>query len=236
MAFLLAGFVKGVIGMGMPTVSLALLLLGMGLPAAVQIVVVPTVVTNVWQALIGDGFGRLVRRFHALLLATAGGVWIGYAVFFRTHPKAMTAVLGVAIATYALSGLSGIPLMPRVRRETIASPVVGLATGMLAGATGNISMPALAYLHRLGLPRNDIVQMLGILFTLGAAMLGLMLAGHGDYSAELLLVSALTVVPAVLGMLLGQRVRGRLSERSFRRALFSGLLLIGAHLVWKGLA
>jgi uncharacterized protein len=235
-AFLLAGFVKGVIGMGMPTISLALLLLGMGLPAAVQIVVVPTVVTNVWQALIGDGFGRLVRRFYALLLATALGVWIGYAVFFRSYPKAMTAVLGVAIGVYALSGLFGIPLMPRVRRERIASPAVGLATGVLAGATGNISMPALAYLHRLELPRNDIVQMLGILFTLGAAMLGLMLAGHGDYSAELLLVSALSVVPGVLGMLFGQRVRGRLSERAFRRALFSGLLLIGAHLVWKGIA
>jgi uncharacterized membrane protein YfcA len=225
-----------VIGMGMPTVSLALLSLGMGLPAAVQIMVVPTVVTNIWQALIGDGLGRLVRRFRALLLATAGGVWIGYATFFRADPKAMTAVLGAAIAIYALSGLSGIPLMPPVRREAIASPVVGLATGVLAGATGNISMPALAYLNRLGLPRNDIVQMLGILFTLGAATLGLMLAGHGDYSADLLLVSALTVVPAVAGMLLGQRVRGRLSERAFRRALFTGLLVVGAHLVWKGLA
>jgi uncharacterized membrane protein YfcA len=235
-AFLLAGFVKGVIGMGMPTVSLALLMLGMGLPAAVQIIVIPTVVTNVWQALIGDGLGRLVRRFRALLFFTAGGVWIGYAVFFRTDPKAMTAVLGAAIAIYALSGLSGIPLVPPVRREAIASPVVGLATGVLAGATGNISMPALAYLNRLGLPRNDIVQMLGILFTLGAATLGVMLAGHGDYSAELLLVSVLTVIPAVAGMLLGQRVRGRLSERTFRRALFAGLLLIGAHLMWKGLA
>ena len=222
--------------MGMPTVSLALLLLGMGLPAAVQIMVVPTVVTNVWQALIGDGFGRLVTRFRSLLIATAAGVWIGYVALFRSYPEAMTAVLGAAIAIYAASALLGIPLMPRVRRERLASPLVGLATGVLAGATGNISMPALAYLNRLGLPRNDIVQMLGILFTLGAATLGLMLAGHGDYSADLLLVSALAVVPGVGGMLLGQRVRGRLSEKAFRRALFSGLLLIGAHLVWKGLS
>ena len=236
MAFLLAGFVKGVIGMGMPTVSLALLSLGMALPAAVQIMVVPTIVTNVWQALIGDGMSRLVRRFRVLLLATALGVWIGYVTLFRTHPKAMTAVLGAAIGVYALSGLFGLPLMPRIRRERVASPIVGLATGVLAGATGNISMPALAYLHRLELPRNDIVQMLGILFTLGAATLGLMLAGHGDYSPTLLAVSALAVVPGVAGMLLGQGVRGRLSERAFRRALFSGLLLIGVHLVWKGIA
>jgi len=235
-AFLIAGFVKGVIGLGLPSVSLALLSLGMALPAAVQIMVVPTVVSNVWQALVGDGFGRLVRRFRTLLLATVAGVWIGYLLLFRQHPKLMTAVLGIVIAVYAGSNLAGIPLMPKVRRERIASPLVGLSTGVLAGATGNISMPAVAYFSRLGMPRNDIVQMLGILFTLGAGMLGLALAGHGDYDPSLLAASCFAVAPALLGMLAGQRIRGRLSERAFRRALFSGLLLVAFHLVWKGLA
>ena len=234
-AFLVAGFVKGVIGLGMPTISLALLSLGMSLTTAVQIMVVPTVVTNVWQAAIGDGFRRLLRRFRTLLLATALGVCIGYATLFRAYPQEMTAVLGVAIGAYALSGLFGMPFMPRVRRERVASPVVGLATGVLAGATGNISMPALAYLNRLELPRNDIVQMLGILFSLGAGMLGILLAGHGDYRADMLAMSGLAVIPGVAGMLLGQRVRSRLSEVVFRRWLFSGLLLVAIHLVWKGI-
>jgi len=235
-AFLLAGFVKGVIGMGMPTVSLAVLSIGMGLAPAVQIMVVPTVVTNVWQALIGDGFKRLVWRFRTLLAATMAGVLIGYVLLFRTYPQAMTALLGAAIGIYALSGLVGLPLMPKVRREHVASPVVGLTTGVLAGATGNISMPAIAYFNRLDLPRNDIVQMLGILFSLGAAMLGLTLAGDGNYRGELLVVSVLAVVPGVLGMLIGQRVRGLLSEKAFKRALFIGLLVAGMQLMWKGLS
>ncbi len=126
--------------------------------------------------------------------------------------------------------------MPKVRREHIASPVVGLTTGVLAGATGNISMPAIAYFQRLDLARNDIVQMLGILFTLGATTLGLTLAGHGGYERDLLLVSTLAVIPGVIGMLIGQRVRDKLSEKVFRRSLFAGLLAAGGHLVWKGLA
>jgi hypothetical protein len=235
-AFLLAGFVKGVIGMGMPTVSLAVMSIAMGLPTAIQIVVVPTVVTNVWQALIGDGLCRLVRRFAALLATTVTGVWLGYFLLFRSSAQLMTAVLGAALIVYSLSGLLGFPLMPKVRRERLASPLVGLATGVLAGATGNISMPAIAYFHRLDLARNDIVQMLGILFTLGAATLGLTLAGHGSYEPDLLLVSAFAVVPSMVGMLIGKRVRDMLSEKVFRRALFVGLLAAGTHLVWKGLA
>ncbi len=176
--FLLAGFVKGVIGMGMPTISIALLSTGMGLPAALQIIVVPTLVTNIWQALIGDGLVPLVRRFATLLAGTVVGVWLGYALLFRTSPKAMTAVLGAVIIAYSVTALFNLPIMPKVRRERIASPVVGVTTGVLAGATGNLSMPAIAYLNQLQLPRNDLVQMLGILFSLGTAALGFSLAGH----------------------------------------------------------
>ncbi len=233
--FLLAGFVKGVIGMGMPTISIALLSTGMGLPAALQIIVVPTLVTNIWQALIGDGLVPLVRRFATLLAGTVVGVWLGYALLFRTSPKAMTAVLGAVIIAYSVTALFNLPIMPKVRRERIASPVVGVTTGVLAGATGNLSMPAIAYLNQLQLPRNDLVQMLGILFSLGTAALGFSLAGHGDYEAGLLLLSALAVVPGVTGMLIGQRARGRLSEKAFRRALLIGLAVVGVHLLWKGL-
>ena len=146
----------------------------------------------------------------------------------------MTGVLGIVLVVYAASGLSGIPLLARIRNEQAASPLVGLATGILAGATGNISMPAIAYFQALGLSRNDLVQVLGILFSLGAAAIGLAVAGHGNYGADLMLVSVASTVPAVAGMLLGQRARGRMSEAGFRDALFVGLLAVGAHLAWKG--
>jgi len=233
--FLLAGFVKGVIGMGMPTISIALLSTTMGLPAALQIIVVPTLVTNVWQAFVGDGLVRLTRRFASLLACTVAGTWFGYALLFRTNPKTMTAVLGAVIVAYSTTALFNLPIMPRVKREHLASPVVGITTGVLAGATGNLSMPAVAYLNQLDLSRNDLVQMLGILFTLGTAALGFSLAGHGDYGEELLLLSALAVIPAVAGMSIGQRMRSRLSERTFRHVLLIGLFAVGVHLVWKGL-
>jgi len=224
-----------VIGMGMPTISIALLSTAMGLPAALQIIVVPTIVTNVWQALIGDGFARLVRRFATLLAGTVVGVWAGYALLFRSSPKAMTAVLGAVIVAYSVTALFNLPIVPRIRRERIASPVIGVATGLLAGATGNMSMPAIAYLNQLHLSRNDLVQMLGILFSLGTAVLGFSLAGYGDYEGELLLLSAFAIIPAVAGMLIGQRTRGKLSEKTFRRALLIGLFVVGVHLLWKGL-
>ena len=72
--FLLAGFVKGVIGLGLPTVSLALLTAFIELPVAVMLMVIPSAVTNIWQAVDGPHTMALLRRFWTLLLASVVGV------------------------------------------------------------------------------------------------------------------------------------------------------------------
>ncbi|MBT3306170.1 MAG: sulfite exporter TauE/SafE family protein, partial [Alphaproteobacteria bacterium] len=77
LTFLLAGFVKGVIGMGLPTVSLAILTTGFGLIPAMSLMIVPSFITNVWQAGQGGAFRELVRRFWVMIVAVVAGVWFG---------------------------------------------------------------------------------------------------------------------------------------------------------------
>ena len=60
--FCLAGFVKGMVGLGLPTVSLGLLSIIVDLPTAMALLVIPSLATNVWQALAGGQIGALWRR------------------------------------------------------------------------------------------------------------------------------------------------------------------------------
>ena len=62
--FLLAGLVKGVIGMGLPTVAMGLLALALPPAEAAAILVVPSLVTNVWQLLAGPRFAALARGWR----------------------------------------------------------------------------------------------------------------------------------------------------------------------------
>ena len=82
-AFLLAGFVKGVIGLGLPTVSIGLLGLLMTPAQAAAILVVPSLVTNVWQAAVGGSLLALARRLWPLLAGTCIGTVIGVALLPR---------------------------------------------------------------------------------------------------------------------------------------------------------
>ena len=232
--FLLAGAVKGVIGLGLPTVSLAALSIVVELPIAVLLMVIPSAITNLWQALDGPYFPELMRRFWLMLLASAIGVWFAYGLLLIANPKAMTGVLGITLCVYAATSLRGGGLIPRVTRERIVSPVVGLTTGALAGATGSLVMPMVPYLQALDLERDALVQMMGISFTVSTVAIGVAIVDHGGYDGELALLSLGALIPAMIGMKLGQKLRRRIPELVFRRCLFIGLLVIGIRLIWKG--
>ena len=84
-AFLLAGFVKGVIGLGLPTVSMGLLSLVMAPAKAASLLIVPSFVTNVWQLAAGPSFGRLARRLWPMLAGVVVGTLAGTGLLTGSH-------------------------------------------------------------------------------------------------------------------------------------------------------
>lgn len=229
--FLAAGTVKGVIGMGMPTVSLALLTATLGLHSAMALLLVPTVITNVWQALVGGRLVMIARRLWPFLVTSVLAVWPGVVVLAGVDVRWPSRLLGVLIIGYALMNLGMARLVLPVRHERRAGVISGVANGLLTGMTGSSVFPGVAYLQALGLPRDQLIQAMGILFTLCTLTLGLAMGEQDLLTGDLMLTSSLAVIPAILGMQLGQRLRRRLSEASFRCFFFSGLLVMGGYIV-----
>lgn len=229
--FLIAGGVKGVIGMGMPTVSLALLAATLGLQPAMALLLVPTVVTNIWQALVGGQLRAIVCRLWPFLLASVLAVWPGVMVLAWAEPRWLSLLLGVLIIGYALLNLGMARLVLPVHHERRA----GVANGLLTGMTGSSVFPGVAYLQALAMPRDQLIQSMGILFTACTLSLGLAMGGENLLTGELLGLSTLALAPALIGMRLGQWLRRGLSETGFRRAFFLGLLVMGGYLVLRAL-
>lgn len=229
--FLLAGMVKGVIGLGLPTVSLALLAVIVDLPSAMALLLIPSFVTNVWQAATGGGAGVIIRRIWPFLLAATATVWIGTAIFVRTDLALVTALLGTLLITYALINLGGLRPALSNRQEVWAGPVLGAVTGIFTGMTGSFVVPGVIFLQALDLPRDKLIQAMGMAFTLATLALALALGGNGILTADLALLSAVAVLPAIAGMTMGQRIRQHLSETAFRRVFFTALLALGVYIV-----
>lgn len=229
--FLLAGMVKGVIGLGLPTVSLALLTVAFDLPGAMALLLVPSLVTNLWQAVSG-GHGRavLLRIWPFLVMATVT-VWVGAAALTRVDLALLTALLGVLLVAYALINLGGVHITIPVRHESWAGPLIGSANGVLTGMTGSFVVPGVMFLQAIGLNRDQLIQAMGMLFTVSTLALGAALQKSDLLTVEQGLLSAGAVLPALLGMMLGRQVRKKLPEQQFRRVFFIALLLLGAYII-----
>lgn len=231
--FVLAGMVKGVVGFGMPTVAVGLLAASIGLTPALALMVLPTVVTNLWQGLAGGALLVILRRFWTLLAAACLGIWAGVAVLARSDPAVLSALLGVMLCIYGGLGLRNISLPPPGRRERWLSPALGAVNGLLTGLTGTFVVPSMPYFQALALPRDLLVQTMGVLFTVSTVAIAAALADQRLISGEVGLMSAAAVIPALAGMMLGRQFRQHLSERAFRRVLYVALLLLGLYLVVK---
>ncbi|MGB5706122.1 MAG: sulfite exporter TauE/SafE family protein [Arenicellales bacterium] len=233
--FLLAGTVKGIIGMGLPTISLALLTIATDLPTAMALLLVPSFFTNIWQALVGGNVVAIVRRIWPFLTMAAATVWLGVAVFARMQVSYLSALLGFLLITYSLISLGGFRLTLSSHQETWAGPLVGAVNGVLTGMTGSFVVPGVMFLQSIGLSRDQLIQAMGALFTVSTLALAIALQRNNMLSAELGVVSGLGLFPAILGMMAGQWVRRRLSEVVFRRVFFISLFILGGYVFFDAL-
>lgn len=229
-AYLFAGFVKGVIGMGLPTVAIGLLGLTMTPAQAAAIMVVPSFVTNVWQGTHGGGFRVLVRRLWPMLLGTCIGILIGALVLPHSNSPQATVWLGVALAIYAGLGLSNVHFKVPPHAEGWIGFSVGIATGLISVVTGVFSIPGVPYIQALQLERDRLVQALGLFFTIATVALALALYHAGELTLSLAWPVFFALLAALLGMPLGRMVRRRIAPATFRLWFLAGLLLLGLHL------
>lgn len=229
--FLLAGMVKGVIGLGLPAVSLAVLTIAFDLPSAMALLLVPSLVTNLWQALAGGHGKAILLRLWPFLVPATATVWIGAQALTRMDLSLLTALLGVLLATYSMANLGGFQLAIPARHETWVGTLVGVANGVLTGMTGSSVVPGVMFLQAIGLSRDMFVQAMGILFVASTVALAVALQKANILTIEHGLLSFGAVLPAILGMILGQRVRSTLSEPRFRKVFFVALLVLGAYII-----
>jgi uncharacterized protein len=232
--FALAGFIKGVVGLGLPTIAMGLLALALPPAAAAALLVVPSLVTNLWQMLAGPALGALLRRLWPMMLGLCLGTWAGFG-WLGGDAQLGTLLLGAVLVLYAATGLAAIRLSVGAATQRWLGPIAGAITGLVTAATGVFVVPAVPYLAAIGLAKDELVQALGLSFTVSTVALAVNLAAARAFTAALAVPTLAAVAAAAVGMGVGQMLRARLSPAAFRLWFFAGLLVLGAYLVVRSL-
>eukprot|EP01037_Dinobryon_pediforme_P013545 gene13545-13664_t len=230
LVMVLSGFVKGVIGLGFAAVGVGMLGLVMPPAQAAALLLVPASVTNIWQLWAGPDFRGLLRRLWPMLVCIVFGIWLASGSLSGAGAGSGRFYLGAVLAIYAVIGLVGRrPVVPQ-RFEIWLGPLVGVATGAVTALTGVFMIPVVPYLSGLGLDREDMIQALGLSFTVSTFSLAADLAKAGMVDQHTLILSVLALVPTAIGMQAGEYLRSRISAPLFRRCFFAGMLVLGLEL------
>lgn len=233
---MLGGFVKGTIGIGLPLVAVPLLATVMPVPQAVALMVLPLLVTNLWQGLAGGHAATIVRRFWPMILVLMATIPVSATALSALDPSLLYLILGAAVVLSALPMLADVvpPIPPHA--EPWAGPLVAGIAGGLGGVSSFFGPPIVLYMLGLHLAKDLFVATMAIVYLTGTIALSLTLAANAVLTFGLLKLSAAAVLPTALGMAGGALVRRRIDQRLFRRVVAVTLLVIGVNFGWKALS
>jgi uncharacterized membrane protein YfcA len=218
-ALLLAGFVKGTIGLGLPTLSIGLLSVAMPPSRALATVILPAIVTNLWQTFVGPYLRDIIRRLWPLMAGTVAGIWLNAGMLTGPYAPYGTVVLGVLLLIYAIVGLSKFSFSVAPSDEKWIGAIVGVMTGVVSAATGVQVIPSMPFM-----------QALGVYFTAATLALAFNLGSAGLLSAATALPGAVAMAAAFAGMFIGQALRSRMQAEAFRRWFLIAMIFLGIYL------
>ncbi|UXX84469.1 sulfite exporter TauE/SafE family protein [Roseovarius pelagicus] len=233
---LFAGMIKGLVGFALPMVMISCLGSVMAPELALAGVILPTLVTNIWQAL-RQGLGaawQSVRRFRLFLMSAAAMLVAAAQLVPLLPSSALYLLIGVPVTLYAAMTLLGrglrLPPNPGPRLEV----GIGLLTGAMGGLTAVWGPPTVAMLTAQGTEKREQMRVQGVIYGSGAILLAMAHFGSGILRAETMPFSLAMVPPALLGMWMGFAIQDRIDQAVFRRVTLFVLLVAGVNLLRRG--
>ena len=234
-AILLAGLLKGIIGVGFQTVGIAFLTIITNLPNAISLLLIPSLVTNLWQAGAGGKLFTILIRLWPLIITACMMVWFGSIALTSVSLSYLSALLGVLLIIYSTFSLFGLRFEVKTKNEWWLAPFIGLINGLLTGMTGIFVVPCVFYFQAIGFRKDTLIQSMGVLFTALTLMLIVSLKTKNILTLELSGWSAFAIFPAIIGVFVGQLIRKRISEEVFKKIFFLCLILLGSFITFNAL-
>lgn len=230
---LFASFVKGAVGFAMPMLMISGLASILPAHDALAALILPTLVTNLFQAF-RQGIGpalQSLRDWWRLVATVCVFIVIASQLVLEIPSSVLLGALGIPVVAFTLSQLAGWQLRFPAHNRGRAEVIAGAIGGFYGGLSGVWGPPTIALLLSYGVEKRESVRVQGVVYLIGSAMLFFGHLRSGVLNATTLPLSAALVLPALVGLWTGFRLHDRLDAARFRRWTLIVLTLAGLNLI-----
>ena len=230
-----AGFVKGTIGFGLPLVALSVLTQVLPKEWALAVMVLPVVFSNLFIGFDGRLFGPSLRRFWPTIMAVAVGMSAGVVGLGWLPEQAFLLLVGVVVISFALLEQFRLVLPVPAAHERAVGMGAGLLGGLLGGVSTAFGPPLVMYFTALRLRKEEFVAAIGVVWSFASLFLIVAFHSTAILAGQRIAWSVAACVPVGVGLWVGVRLRDRIPQAPFRRLVGLALLVLGANLVRRGI-
>ncbi|HLZ98279.1 MAG TPA: sulfite exporter TauE/SafE family protein [Steroidobacteraceae bacterium] len=233
-SLIVAGLLKGTIGVGMPVVALPLLALFVDVKAAAMLLSMPLFLSNLPQALEGGKTGRCLMQLMPVFLGMIPGLFLGVRILL-----AVDANVARIIAGFVLMGVGGVTLLaPRLQLQSRLVLPTGITSGFFGGILGGIAAMSgplvFIFLLAKGLRGKAFTKQASLFLVVSSGLLAILLTASRQFDWLDVSVSTAATVPVVLGMFVGQHMRDKMAPETFRKLVLIAVIAAGAELLRHG--
>ena len=228
------GFIKGALGVGTPLLTVPMMALVLPPQTAIAIMAIPVVVANLVQFAQAERSMGVVARFWPTFAAILVGTWIGVKILSEIDEKSLLILVGLAVIAFAF--LQGSHYRMRLPDAAVkpAGVVFGGAAGIIGGLASFFGPMMIIYLLSIsGLSKNQFVSSISFLYISAVVPWSITLYLYGILDNRLLLLSTLATLPVTFGLVIGQRIRGSISEARFEYLIIGILIVSGLSMLWR---
>lgn len=234
-SLIVAGLLKGTIGVGMPVVALPLLSLFIDIKSAAMLLSMPLVFSNLPQALEGGKTGQCLMQLTPVLLGMIPGLFLGVRVLLALDANVARMIAGVV-----LIGVGGMTLLaPKLQLQPRLVLPAGIAFGFFGGILGGLAAMSgplvFIFLLAKGLRGQAFTKEASLFLVISSAFLAVLLTASREFSWIDVSVSTAAMLPVAVGMYAGQHMRDKIAPETFRKLVLIAVIAAGAELLRHGL-
>ncbi len=232
-AISIGAFSKGLVGLGLPMISIPILAGFIGVEHAVVVMTIPVAVSNVVIVWSYRRLAEMVPGLGLALACAAAGAALGAYGLVVLDERVLLWIMTVWLAVYLVHRSVKPDFRFAGRAARIASPIIATAAGIAQGATG-MSAPLIAtWIHSYRLQAETYVFGVSALFLAVSAGHLAGVSGFGLFDQERLAQGLLALIPVVVFVRVGMRMTRLISAKLFDRLIIGLIVVMEGKLAWQ---
>lgn len=233
-ALLCGGLIKGALGVGTPLLTVPLMALVLPAQMAVAIMAIPVVVANLWQVSQAKELKVLVSRFWPAFVSVLIGTFLGVAILSTISERTLLLVVGIVVIAFTGLQASGSKVNVSSTMEKPAGVAFGFSSGVIGGVSSMFGPMLIVYLVSVkNLAKNQFIGAISFLYVAAVVPWAVILYAFGILDMRVFVSSIVATIPVALGLVIGQKLRRRISEQRFHRLVLLILLASGSAMLWR---